>query len=342
MNKTLHIYINNAVESAGLARLRSMPQAHLTLNDDNDEPEHWLLPEEHLASTEILLTTYMPANVSQARALKLMQISSVGYEHLDGDKLVDQGVRVCNAAGVFDIPIAEWNIAMMFALVRDLRGMIRHQEQGIWDRHERFQRELYGLTVGFWGYGGLARATARLCKTMDMKVHALVRDTAMKPREHIYCVAGHGDPEGRLPDRVFAMQQKAEFLSGLDFLIIAVPLTTGTRGMVREDDLRLLPRKAYVLNPCRGPIIEEQALLSVLRDGGIAGAAMDAHYYYPMPADHPFWRFPHVIMTPHISGSNHSPYFRPRLWEIFVENVQRYISNKPLLNELSQRQLRGD
>lgn len=344
MRDTVTIFINNAVEPAGLARLRSMPQVRLALTDNNDEPEQWLLPEEHLAGTEILLTTYAPANLARARALKLIQISSVGYEHLDGPKLVDQGIRLCNAAGVFDIPIAEWNIAMMFALIRDLRGMIRHQEHGIWDRHERFQRELYGLTVGFWGYGGLARASARLCKVMGMNVHALVRDPTVRHRENTYCVSGHGDPEGKLPDRVFTMPQKEQFLKGLDFLIIAVPLTRSTRGMVREEDLRLLPSRAHVLNPCRGAIIDEQALLNVLRKGQIAGAAMDAHYYYPMPADHPLWRFPNVIMTPHISGSNHSPYFRPRLWEIFVENVRRYATggNQPLLNELSQRQLRGD
>ncbi len=339
------IFINNAIEPAGLAQLRAMePQVRLALSDNNDEPAQWLLPEEHLSRTEILLTTYAPANLAQARALKLMQISSVGYEHLDGPKLVDQGIRVCNAAGVFDVPIAEWNIAMMFALVRDLRGMIRHQEHGIWDRHERFQRELYGLTVGFWGYGGLARATARLCKFMGMNVHVLVRSLPVRRRESTYCVAGHGDPEGNLPDRVFSTDQKAQFLKDLDFLIIAVPLTNSTRGMVGEEDLRLLPRRAFVLNPCRGPIIDEQALLSVLRKGQIAGAAVDAHYYYPMPADHPLWRFPNVVMTPHISGSNHSPYFRPRLWEIFVENVRRYMSgeHRTLLNELSEGQLRGD
>lgn len=341
MENVAHIFVNNAVEPEGLQRLRSLPHVRVTLNEDNTEPEHWLLPEEHLAKTDILLTTHVPGNVERACSLKLMQISSAGYEHLNGGRLIEQGIRVCNAAGVYDVPIAEWNIAMMFALIRDLRGMIRHQESGIWDRSERFQRELFGLTVGFWGYGGLARATARLCKTMGMKVHVLTR-AGVRQRENTYCVAGHGDPEGTMPDRVFAMDQKAQFLNSLDFLIIAMPLTNSTRGVVGEADLRQLPARAHVLNPCRGPIIQEQSLLRALREGWIAGAALDAHYCYPMPADHPLWRFPNVIMTPHISGSNHSPYFRPRLWEIFVQNIQRHVSGRPLLNEINQRQLKGD
>lgn len=342
----LRVFVHNAIEPAGMARLRALPGVRVAVIDNNDEPQHWLLPDDELARTEILLSTFMPANLDRARSLKLVQISSAGFEHLDGPALVDRGIRVCNAAGVYDVPIAEWNIAMMFALVRDMRGMIRHQEHGIWDRHERFQRELYGLTVGFWGYGGLARATARLCKLMGMRVHVLVRERPIKKRPDFYCVAGHGDPDGVLPDEVFATEQKERFLGGLNFLVIAMPLSPQTRRIVREEDLGLLPSDAYVLNPCRGPIIDEQALLNALRQGRIAGAALDAHYHYPMPADHPLWRFPNVIMTPHVSGSNHSPYFRPRLWEIFVENVQRYSLSSgggpgPFLNEIDPRELRG-
>ena len=119
------------------------------------------------------------------RALRLVQIASAGYTQLVGIGLPARGIRACNALGVFDVPIAEWNIAMMVNLLRDLRGMIRNQEHGVWDRDRRFQRELRGLTVGFWGYGGIARETARLAKALGMHVHVLTRVGRQGARRHL-------------------------------------------------------------------------------------------------------------------------------------------------------------
>jgi len=241
---------------------------------------------------------------------------------------------------VFDVPIAEWNIAMMVNLMRDLRGMVRNQELAVWDRDIRFQRELRGLTVGFWGYGGIGRETARLAKALGMRVHVLVHN-GVKERANIYCVPGSGDPEGILPDRVFATAHKEEFLGGLDFLVLAMPLTEATEGIVGECELRALRPTAYVLNPARGPLIREQPLVRALHEGWIAGAALDTHYHYPMPPAHPLWRLPNVIMTPHISGSSGSPMFLQRVWDILVQNVERLQHNQPLLNELTAAQLAG-
>jgi phosphoglycerate dehydrogenase-like enzyme len=103
-----------------------------------------------------------------------------------------------------------------------------------------------------------------------------------------------------------------------------------------------LPRTAFVLNPSRGPIIRQEALLRALNEKWIAGAALDTHYHYPMPPDHPLWRYPNVIFTPHISGSSLSPRFRDRLWEIFALNLERYRRGQPLLNELTPAQLAGE
>ena len=106
--------------------------------------------------------------------------------------------------------------------------------------------------------------------------------------------------------------------------------------------MRALPPRAFVLNPARGPIIQQPALLRALRERWIAGAALDTHYAYPLSPDHPLWKFPNVILTPHISGSSLSPQFRPRLWEIFSLNVERFARGEPLLNELTPAQLAGD
>jgi phosphoglycerate dehydrogenase-like enzyme len=259
---------------------------------------------------------------------------------LFGLDLPQRGIRATNCRGTFDVPIAEWNVAMMINLARDFRQMIRNQDQAVWDRSAQFQREIRGLTVGIWGYGGIGRETARLARHLGLRVHVFTRN-GVGPSGDIYVVPGTGDPKGVLPDRVFRAGEELEFLKGLDFLILALPLTKVTEGLIGERELRALPPHAFVLNPARGPIIQQPALLRALTEKWIAGAALDTHYHYPLPPDHPLWRFPNVIFTPHISGSSLSPSFRVRLWEIFSLNVERFSRGAPLLNELTAAQLSG-
>lgn len=302
--------------------------------------KHALFSPELIRNVDVLLCTFPPENFEDMRALKLIQIASAGYSQLFGLDLERKGIRACNGRGNFDVPIAEWNIAMMVALARNLRGMIRNQEAAIWDRSAVFQNEIRGLTVGIWGYGGIGRETARLSKAFGLKVHVMSRGP-VGPRRDVYIVPGTGDPEGLLPDRQFIDGQELQFLSDLDFLILAVPLTKHTEGLIGARELKALRPTAYVLNPARGPLIQERALLEALEKGWIAGAAVDTHNQYPMPAGHPLWQFPNVIFTPHISGSSSSPHFLERIWEIFLENLQRYRERRPLLNELTAAQLNG-
>ena len=138
------------------------------------------------------------------------------------------------------------------------------------------------------------------------------------------------------------MNDKEKFLKGLDFLVMAIPHTAGNEGIVGESELKMLHSGAFLLNPARGPLIQESALLKALREGWIGGAALDTHYYYPMPPEHPLWHMPNVIMTPHISGSSASPRFLERVWDIFLQNTTRLQEGKPLLNGLSPSDLKGD
>jgi phosphoglycerate dehydrogenase-like enzyme len=335
----LHVLIDVPMTAGGRDRLRAMPWAHISMVETPEEHQRGL-PAELIRNVEILFCTHPPANFEDMKALKLIQIASAGYTQLMGLDLVEKCVRACNGRGVFDVPIAEWNMAMMVSLARNLRGMIRNQESRIWDRSAVFQTEIRGLTAGIWGYGGIGRETARLAKAFGMKVHVMSRGP-VRPRRDVYVVPGTSDTEGVLPDRQFTEGQELEFLAGLDFLVLALPLTKQTDGLIGERQLQALPRTSFVLNPARGPIIQEHALVKALKEGWIAGAALDTHYHYPMPADHPLWQFSNVIFTPHISGSSLSPHFSERIWEIFLENVERYVNGRPLLNELTKKELCG-
>lgn len=335
----MKILIDVPVEPTVLAGLRASTSHEFVVIDPPADTAR-ALPAETLAGAEVLFCTIPPTNHAALSRWRWVQIASSGYTQLFGLDLPARGVVATNCRGCFDVPIAEWNIAMMVNLARDFRRMIRNQEAAIWDRGAVFQREIRGLTVGLWGYGGLARETARLAKQLGLRVHVLAR-SGVGPSDNTYRVAGTGDPEGLLPDRVFRAGEEQEFLGGLDFLIVAMPLTKQTEGLIGERELQALPRHAFLLNPARGAIVQEQALLRALREGWIAGAAIDTHYKYPMPPEHPLWKFPNVIFSPHISGSSLSPHFRTRLWDIFAQNVRRLDAGQPLLNVITPAQLAG-
>lgn len=334
-----NVLIDMPVWAEGLARLKAVPSITIKTLEPKEEARD--LPATEAETTHVLFCTFPPRNLEVMHSLKYLQISSAGYSQLFPYRLDQKDIAVCNGLGNFDVPIGEWNISMMVNLARDLRGMIRNQESAIWDRAAVFQKEIRGSTVGIWGYGGIGRETARLAKALGLYVKVLTR-CGVRSRDCIYRVEGTGDPEGILPDKVFIAGQETEFLSGLDFLVLSIPLTRTTEGIVGERELRTLPRSAFLLNPARGLLVQEHALLRAVSEAWIAGAALDAHYAYPLPAAHPLWRFPNVILTPHISGSTQSPRFLHRIWDIFVQNVERYMGGEPLLNRLSVQQLRGD
>jgi phosphoglycerate dehydrogenase-like enzyme len=333
----LNLLIDVSTHEPTLNRLRALPEVDVRIVESPAD-EARALPANLIADRDALFCSFPPTNLDDMRRLKFIQIASAGFTQLLGLELPRRGVRAANALGVFDVPIAEWNVAMMINLLRHQQEMFRNQQQGIWDRSNRFQGEIRGLTVGIWGYGGIGRETARLAKAMGMVVHVLTR-SGVGPRINTYAQEGAGDPDGTLPDRQFTLDQKEAFLKGLDFLILAMPLSHANQGIVGQSELDALPSHAYILNPARGPLIQEQPLLRALTENRIAGAALDTHYHYPMPPEHPLWRMPNVIMTPHISGSSGNPRFTHRTWDLFLQNVNRFQSNQPLLNELTPAQL---
>jgi phosphoglycerate dehydrogenase-like enzyme len=325
------------LQAAAIGQLEALPGVAVRSLPAHEKA--WDMPPDCPRDAEILVCKLPPRDLDALTRLKLIQISSVGFEHLRHLGFADRPLRVCNARGLYDTAIAEWNLAMMVNLVRDLRGMLRNQDKAQWQRVDRFQQELRGKTVGLWGYGGIGRATARLAKAFGLTIHVMTR-SGVRPRVNTYALPGTGDPDGTLPDRVFILGQEREFLGGLDFLVLALPHTRHSDGMIGEELLRALPRSAFVLNPARGPILQEQALLRALHEGWIAGAALDTHFAYPLPSEHPLWRLPNVILTPHISGADKSSDFPGRIADLVFQNVKRYLQAQPLLNEITPQEWR--
>lgn len=160
---------------------------------------------------------------------------------------------------------------------------------------------------------------------MGMTVHAYTnrpRTTPESRRDHAYCPPGLGDPDGTFPSEWFSGDLNAFLSSGLDLLVIAVPLTPATTGLIGARELELLkPRRAYVSNIGRGPVLVTDALIEALDKGWVRGAALDVTDPEPLTDGHPLWGKENVIVTPHVSG--HSKSYNARLSEILFANLER-------------------
>jgi phosphoglycerate dehydrogenase-like enzyme len=329
------LLIAQPVDPPGLRRVRDLlPEAEIICRDPL--PPGTTLPDEEIADCTIVFADQCPANVGAMRALRWIQLGSAGYQQLSGLDL-DPGVRVSNASGVNDVPIAEWCVLMMLSFARGFPDMLCNQRERTWFREMRYQSELRGRRVGIFGYGSIGREVARLSRGLGLEVSALSR--RFGPREDRYGVPSTALAADDLPQRCFAPDELRDFLQDLDFLVIAASLNQDTVGRFGATELGWLPNTAVVLNPARAHVIDETALLRALRDGTVAGAALDSQYREPMPQADAFWSVPNAVITPHISGSTGSTHFVPRLWELFIRNLGRFLSGEPLLNEVGRQDI---
>jgi phosphoglycerate dehydrogenase-like enzyme len=204
-----------------------------------------------------------------------------------------------------------------------------------------------GLTGcrGILGYGSIGRQTARVAKAMGMDVHAYTlhsRKTPESRRDDSYSPPGLGDPEGHFPSRWFSGSSKAElhdFLgSGLDLLVVAIPLTSKTRHLISKPEFDILGRKkTYISNISRGTIINTDDLTEALNMGVISGAALDVTDPEPLPDGHALWSANNVTITPHISAASSAYYHR--LLDIMRLNLEILSEGRrDLVNQVSRRE----
>lgn len=331
-----HLLIAQPIDPTGLRQVEGLlPDAVITCRDPI--PPGGVLPETEITDCTILFADHCPANADAMRRLRWIQLGSAGYQQLSRLPLAPE-VRVSNASGVNDIPIAEWCLLMMLSFTRGFPRMLHDHRERVWSREVQYQAELRGRRVGIFGYGSIGQEVARLSRTFGLEVWALSRG-GFAPRGDRYAVPPPTATPDEPPDRSFGPDELQEFLRDLDFLVIAAALTRDTAGRFGATELGWLPRRAVVLNPARAHIIDETALLTALRDSTIGGAALDTHYREPMPDDDPFWEAPNTIVTPHISGSTGSTHFAPRLWQLFTRNLGRFLTGEPLFNEIPSHQI---
>lgn len=234
--------------------------------------------------------------------------------------LKGSGITVTNSRGIHAEPMADWVLAAIAHFARGFDYAVRAQAEAQWTK-DAFTGgansfpELSALRLGILGLGGIGNAVAKRGLALGMTVAGVRR----RPEQ--------GAPEGvRLVGGLGAL---GELARTSDVLAITVPLTAETRNSVGKGVLSKLPRGATVVNVSRGGILDEDALLRAL-DGHLRGAALDVFATEPLPPEHPLWRHPRVLITPHVSAV--TARFWDREMALILENVRRYLGGQPLAN----------
>lgn len=225
-----------------------------------------------------------------APKLKLLQLLSAGYDRIDIDAARRAGVPVCNNGGANSVAVSEHALMLMLAVCRRLTWQHQMVASGRWRGNDVAGVRLFelrGRTLGIIGLGTIGKKVARLARGfgMDVVYYDTVRLTE--------------DQADALGVRFHLMN---ELLRTSDIVSLHVPLTRLTRRMIGAEQLKLMKPTAYLINTCRGPVIDEPALHAALTGGTIAGAGLDVFDREPPPADNPLFALDNVILTPHFAG----------------------------------------
>ncbi len=264
--------------------------------------------------------------------LRWIQTHSAGVDSLQDKPLWSSPVMITSLNGVHAVPMAEYALAMMLAFRWRLPQMVRLQTRSEWarDRWDIFAGpELRGSTLGLIGYGAIARELARQAQALGIRVLALNR-SGRRRRFEGFSQPGIGDPEALIPETIYPSDELLAMLPACDYVVVLAPLTPATRHLLNADAFEAMKPSAFFVNLARGGLVDEQALIGAIRQGQIAGAALDVFEKEPLPADSPLWQMEQVIISPHVSGF--TPNYDDLASDLFAENLRRYVAGKPLLN----------
>lgn len=280
---------------------------------------------EQLADIDALIPAAggrLPLSVAQhAKRLKLIQLMSAGFDALDVRGLNKLGIQVANNGGANAISVSEHTISLMLAVYRKLMDSWDTTRQGKWreglDRLP-LRQEINGKTVGIIGFGNIGRQVARRLQGWDVEL--LYYDV-------IELVPGRDQELGA------RRTERDDLLRRSDIVTIHVPLNSTTRGMMSDREFGLMKPTAVLINACRGPVVDEAALIRALKAGKIAAAGLDVLEKEPTDPNNPLLKMPNVVVTPHWAGGTAEA--NERAFRFAFSNFKRLAEGRPLLSTVS-------
>jgi phosphoglycerate dehydrogenase-like enzyme len=252
-------------------------------------------------------------NWSRLHRLRWVHAGTAGVEWVLFSELVESDVVVTNSRFIFDRALAEYVIGMMLVLSKDFQTTFGHQAEHRWDQREG--DTLDGKVVVFVGVGPIARRTAQLARAFGMVVRGIGRTA--RPADPDF-----GDIAS--PESMHALFADA------DFVVMVLPNTPLTAGLVDAAALAALKPSARLVNVGRAATLDQDALVSALREGRLAAAAMDVVRPEPLPPEDPLWDVPNLMISPHMSGDFRG--WRSKIVELFERNLESWLRGAPLVN----------
>jgi phosphoglycerate dehydrogenase-like enzyme len=255
---------------------------------------------------------------SAADSLRWLHWAGAGVDAAMFDELVNSDVKLTNARGVFDQPMAEWVLGMIIGFAKRFRETYASQARREWNH--RLSEQVAGKRALVVGVGSIGRAVGRLLSAAGMRVEAIGRS------------ARSGDVDF---GQIFAVDDLLTRLPAADYVVLITPLTRQTRGMFGAEQFAAMNPRARFLNIGRGALVVEEALLAALREGQIAGAALDVFVEEPLPPQSPFWTMPDCVVSPHMSGDYVE--YEAAMAQQFIANWERYCAGEALTNLIDKR-----
>ncbi len=279
--------------------------------------------ESVLDEIEIAAAGFPRDLLTKARNLRWLQQWGAGADWLlRYPEAVDLDFVLTNVSGVHAIPISEHTLAFLLAFGRGFHLAIRAQTRHEWFSYEEQTGlfELVGKTMLLVGVGAIGECTAEVATALGMRVLG-VRRNPLLCTPHVEATFG--------PDRLLDLLPQA------DFVVLTIPHTEETHGMIGEPELRAMKPTAYLINIGRGGTVQEDVLIRALEEGWIAGAGLDVFETEPLPDDSPLWDMENVIITCHYAGA--TPRYHERAMAIFLDNLRRYRDDEPMRNVVDKR-----
>ncbi len=254
-----------------------------------------------------------PKTLQAGKNLRLVNLLSAGFDGFPVAEAGELGIPVATASGANSQGVAEMALTLMLSLYRHLTWLDSAVRDGQWKveratGHDSY--EIEGKTVGIVGLGNIGSITARLVQGFNPTI--LYTDLEAKP-----------DAEARTGARRVDLD---ELLSESDIVTLHTPLDNSTRGLIGRRELALMKPSAILINTCRGPVIDEAALLETLRERRIWGAGLDVFEQEPTPGDNPLLQLENIVVAPHVAGLTAESY--PRRTGLAFENMQRILDGQ--------------
>jgi phosphoglycerate dehydrogenase-like enzyme len=239
--------------------------------------------------------------------LEVVQTLTAGVDHIRDE--VPEGVLLCNGRGIHNASTAELALTLTLASLRGIPGFVDDQHQGRW--HQGWRQSLADKTVLIVGYGDIGRDVERRLVPFEVEVRRVARTAR---------------------DGVHSLDALPDLLPTADVVILIVPSTSETRGLVDSTFLGRMKEGALLVNVARGTVVVTDDLVAALEAGRVH-AALDVTDPEPLPSDHPLWSAPNVLITPHVGGA--TPAMWPRAHRLVRQQLERYAAGEPLENVMS-------